>query len=52
LSCSAAAKTLRRVSSLTEGFPESARETVGWDTPAIAAMSNEVGRLCIIEAKS
>ena len=25
----------------------SARETVGCDTPASAAMSNEVGRLCV-----
>ena len=36
------------VSSLTDGLPDSARETVGCDTPAIAAMSKEVGRLCIM----
>ncbi len=34
------------------GLPDSARETVGCDTPASAAMSNEVGRLCVIEVKS
>ena len=34
------------------GMPDKARETVGWDTPASAAMSNEVGRLCVIQVKS
>ena len=31
-----------RVSSLTIGLPRSARDTVGWDTPARWAMSSEV----------
>ena len=44
--------TRARVASLTDGFPDSARETVGWETPASAAMSKEVGRLCVIEVNS
>lgn len=32
-----------RVASLTDGLPLNARDTVGWDTPANAAMSNDVG---------
>jgi hypothetical protein len=52
LSCSAAARTRARVASLTDGLPLSARETVGCETPASAAMSNEVGRLCIIKVNS
>lgn len=31
-----------RVSSLTIGLPRSARDTVGWETPARWAMSSEV----------
>src|SRR6187431_3000566 len=36
-----------RVSRLTTGLPRNARETVGWDTPARNAMSNDVGFSCI-----
>jgi len=31
-------------------LPLRARDTVGCETPARAAMSNEVGRLCVIGA--
>ena len=47
----AAASTRSRVSSLTDGLPLSARLTVGWETPARAAMSNEVGRRVLILGK-
>src|SRR5690349_5476720 len=36
-----------RVSRLTTGLPRRARETVGWETPARNAMSNDVGFSCI-----
>ena len=36
--------TRARVSALTERLPDSARDTVGCETPASAAISNEVGR--------
>src|SRR5688572_30125961 len=39
-----------RVSALTDGLPRKARETVGCETPARYAMSNDVGFSCMNRA--
>ena len=49
---SAAASTRARVSALTAGLPDKARDTVGCETPANAAISNDVGRRCAIGGKA